>query len=292
MDRVVEALLGLSPALVLALVLLLPTLEASTFLGLVVPGETVVLVGGALAHEGRLPLWAVVVAAFAGAVAGDQTGYLVGRRYGRRLLARMPRRLVRSAELRWVGAGPGTPPGRRRGGGRPVGGGAARARTGDRRAEWAALAHLHGGQRRRRRGLGGRRGGARLPRRIRDAHTPHHPNVWGLPGGHWEPGETIAETAVRELREETGLAPEASLRPFAVQELPQIDRVKHYYWGRTEARQEDVVLGEGAAIVFVPADELFDGRPYTPGTPDVLARFLTSPEYAEALAAGRARTAG
>ncbi|MFG1953536.1 DedA family protein [Micromonospora sp. NPDC048830] len=102
MDRVVEVLLGLSPALVLALVLVLPALEASTFLGLVVPGETAVLVGGALAHEGRLPLWAVVVAAFAGAVAGDQTGYLVGRRYGRRLLARMPRRLVRSAELRWA----------------------------------------------------------------------------------------------------------------------------------------------------------------------------------------------
>ncbi|WP_446210094.1 DedA family protein [Micromonospora sp. IBSANI012] len=100
MDRVLGVLLALPPALVLALVFLLPALEASTFLGLLVPGEVAVLVGGVLAHEGRLPLWAVVVAALAGAALGDQVGYLVGRRYGRRLLARAPRRLVRSGQLR------------------------------------------------------------------------------------------------------------------------------------------------------------------------------------------------
>ncbi|PWU53553.1 DedA family protein [Micromonospora globispora] len=99
MDRVLNLLVALPPALVLALVFLLPALEASTFLGLVVPGEIAVLVGGVLAHEGRLPLWAVVVAAVAGAALGDQVGYLVGRRYGRRLLNRVPRRFVRSGEL-------------------------------------------------------------------------------------------------------------------------------------------------------------------------------------------------
>ncbi|PWU47963.1 DedA family protein [Micromonospora globispora] len=99
MDRVLNLLVALPPALVLALVFLLPALEASTFLGLVVPGEIAVLVGGVLAHEWRLPLWAVVVAAVAGAALGDQVGYLVGRRYGRRLLNRVPRRFVRSGEL-------------------------------------------------------------------------------------------------------------------------------------------------------------------------------------------------
>ncbi|MFG3684615.1 DedA family protein [Micromonospora sp. NPDC047740] len=99
MDRLLNLLVALPPALVLALVFLLPALEASTFLGLLVPGEIAVLVGGVLAHEGRLPLWAVIVAAIAGAALGDQVGYLVGRRYGRRLLDRAPRRFVRSDEL-------------------------------------------------------------------------------------------------------------------------------------------------------------------------------------------------
>ncbi|SBT42445.1 membrane protein DedA, SNARE-associated domain [Micromonospora auratinigra] len=93
-------LVTLPPALVLALVFLLPALESSTFLGLLVPGELAVLVGGVLAHEHRLSLWAVIGAAVAGAALGDQIGYLVGRRYGHRLLARTPRRFVRSGELR------------------------------------------------------------------------------------------------------------------------------------------------------------------------------------------------
>ncbi|MFF3866054.1 DedA family protein [Micromonospora sp. NPDC001898] len=100
MDRVLAVLVTSPPALVLALVFLLPALEASTFLGLFVPGEVAVLVGGVLAHSGRLPLWAVAAAAVVGATLGDQTGYLIGRRYGRRLLSRTPRRLVRSGELR------------------------------------------------------------------------------------------------------------------------------------------------------------------------------------------------
>ncbi|MFC4147474.1 NUDIX domain-containing protein [Micromonospora mangrovi] len=125
----------------------------------------------------------------------------------------------------------------------------------------------------------------RLLLQLRDPHAPYHPDVWGLPGGHWEPGETIEETALRELWEETGLRPDNALRHFATREIPEIDRVMHHFWGVTRARQEDVVLGEGAAIVFVPADELFDGRPYTPGTAEILARFLASPEYARLTAA-------
>ena len=69
---------------------------------------------------------------------------------------------------------------------------------------------------------------------------------------------------------------------MAVQELPELDRVKHYFLGTTRARQEDVVLGEGAAMVFVPGDEVLNGRPWTPGTVEVLTDFFASPEYTAA----------
>ncbi|MBQ1034752.1 MULTISPECIES: NUDIX domain-containing protein [Micromonospora] len=129
----------------------------------------------------------------------------------------------------------------------------------------------------------------RLLLQLRDSNAPHHPDVWGLPGGHGEPGETPEQAAERELWEETGLRADGPLRPIAVQPFPELGRVKHYFLGRTRARQEDVVLGEGAAMVFVSGDEVLDGRPWTPGAVEVLTQFLASPEYA-AMTTGRAVT--
>jgi membrane-associated protein len=84
-------ILRLVGPLVLVVVFALPALEASTLLGLVVPGELALVLGGVLAHQGRVPLSAAGVA---GAVAGDSLGYAVGHAVGERLLARMPHRLA------------------------------------------------------------------------------------------------------------------------------------------------------------------------------------------------------
>jgi membrane-associated protein len=84
----VHTLAGAPPWVVLLVVFTLPALEASTLLGLVVPGEIAVLLGGAFANQGRLPLAAVMIAAVAGAVAGDSIGYALGARWGPRLFAR------------------------------------------------------------------------------------------------------------------------------------------------------------------------------------------------------------
>jgi undecaprenyl-diphosphatase len=98
-SSLITFLLSLPPAAVLLAALLLPAVEASALVGLVVPGETAVFVAGLTAHGGRLPLGAVVAAAAAGATLGDQVGFRLGRRLGPRLLDRLPRRLHSSGRV-------------------------------------------------------------------------------------------------------------------------------------------------------------------------------------------------
>jgi membrane protein DedA with SNARE-associated domain len=56
--------------------------------GVPVPGETILLAGAALAQFGRLSFGWVVAAAVAGAILGDNFGFLIGRRGGRSLAVR------------------------------------------------------------------------------------------------------------------------------------------------------------------------------------------------------------
>ena len=77
----------------LAMVLFIPALEAALpLIGVVVPGQTAVVVGGILAYHQKVPLAAILVAALAGAVAGNFAGYLAGRRWQEGLLHRIPAR--------------------------------------------------------------------------------------------------------------------------------------------------------------------------------------------------------
>jgi membrane protein DedA with SNARE-associated domain len=56
-------------------------------LGVPVPGETSLIIGAVLAAQGHLNPAAVAAAGLAGAVLGDNTGYLVGHRWGHRLIS-------------------------------------------------------------------------------------------------------------------------------------------------------------------------------------------------------------
>ena len=67
-------------------------------LGVVLPGETAVLLGGVLAHRGAVPLAVVMVAAGLGAVGGDTVGYAVGARLGPRLGGRLTGRRAEHLE--------------------------------------------------------------------------------------------------------------------------------------------------------------------------------------------------
>jgi undecaprenyl-diphosphatase len=82
--RIVEFLHSIPAPFALAAVFFVPALETAIFLGVILPGELVVIVGGVLASRGRVPLLGALAAGILGPIVGDSIGYLVGRRYGRR----------------------------------------------------------------------------------------------------------------------------------------------------------------------------------------------------------------
>ena len=67
--------------------------------GALVPGETSLILAGALAARGQLSLPLVIAVAAAAAIVGDNTGYLIGRRGLRRLLDRPGRPSARRQQL-------------------------------------------------------------------------------------------------------------------------------------------------------------------------------------------------
>jgi undecaprenyl-diphosphatase len=73
-------------------------LENSVGAGVIVPGETIVIVGGFYAWRGELWLPAVAFVAVVGAILGDNVGYWIGRRYGRGFLERHGRKVLVTPE--------------------------------------------------------------------------------------------------------------------------------------------------------------------------------------------------
>jgi membrane protein DedA with SNARE-associated domain len=74
--------------------------------GALVPGETALIVAGALAGEGRLSLPLVIVTAAGAAIVGDNIGYVLGRRGLRRLIDRPGGRWL-GGRQRLIAAGEG-----------------------------------------------------------------------------------------------------------------------------------------------------------------------------------------
>jgi membrane-associated protein len=94
-----EGILHLPPYLALFLVFLLPAVEASVFVGVVIPGEIGVILGGVLANQHKLSLIAVLAAGILGAIIGDSIGYWVGERWGEKLLRKIPDRIVKPENI-------------------------------------------------------------------------------------------------------------------------------------------------------------------------------------------------
>jgi membrane-associated protein len=65
-------------------------LESSAFVGVVVPGDIILAIGGVYAARGDLSLpWVIVLGAL-GTMAGESIGFWLGHRYGEALLRRLP----------------------------------------------------------------------------------------------------------------------------------------------------------------------------------------------------------
>jgi membrane protein YqaA with SNARE-associated domain len=98
---VLDGLAGLHPGVLYLLAGLFTALETSVGVGLLVPGDGVVLLAGTTATTPHR-FAALVTVTVLGSLAGESVGYLLGRRYGIRLRAgRQGRRL---GEDRWVAA--------------------------------------------------------------------------------------------------------------------------------------------------------------------------------------------
>jgi 8-oxo-dGTP pyrophosphatase MutT (NUDIX family) len=89
--------------------------------------------------------------------------------------------------------------------------------------------------------------------------------MWGLVGGHVEPGETPEDAARREVREETGFAV-GNLTPFGHVIADGVERFVNH------ARADgEIVSGERVAYEWLSA---LDDRPFVPQDAAVLGRFL------------------
>ena len=99
MSTVVNTVLSLSGWWAYAVIALLAFGEAAVFVGLVLPGETALLLGGVLAATGHISLPVLLAVAAVAAVLGDSVGYEVGRHSGEPLRrSRLGRRI---GEERW-----------------------------------------------------------------------------------------------------------------------------------------------------------------------------------------------
>jgi membrane protein DedA with SNARE-associated domain len=83
----------------------LPGAVAAESAGLPLPGEATLIAAAVLAAHGEMQIAPVIALAAAGAIVGDNVGYLLGRHLGRRaLLARGPGRRMRRRALDAGGA--------------------------------------------------------------------------------------------------------------------------------------------------------------------------------------------
>ncbi len=79
-----------------------------------------------------------------------------------------------------------------------------------------------------------------------------YPNMWDVPGGHVEAGETPEQCIVREMKEEMDLTL-GQFERFSVMEFA--DRVEYTFWKRANLDIEKIDLQEGQRLKWFTESE-------------------------------------
>src|SRR5262249_9104333 len=90
-----------------------------------------------------------------------------------------------------------------------------------------------------------------------DLPTIPFPNVWCLPGGHLEPGETPKDCIVREMQEELSMACHDALW-FAT--ASRRYGVEHTFWMRANFAVDGIHLTEGQRVEWYTQAEIAEMR--------------------------------
>lgn len=98
-----------------------------------------------------------------------------------------------------------------------------------------------------------------------------YPNMWDLPGGHVENGETPRECICREMKEEMGLDIDG-IEPFSVVQFE--DRTEYVFWKRMNLAINRIRLTEGQRLRWFSRDEV-ERTPLAYGFNPILAAFFS-----------------
>lgn len=80
-----------------------------------------------------------------------------------------------------------------------------------------------------------------------------YPNMWDIPGGHVEEGETPEQCIVREMKEEMDMDLEG-FHLFSVREFP--DRTEYTFWKKAYLDIERIRMTEGQGLKWFTEEEV------------------------------------
>ncbi len=102
-----------------------------------------------------------------------------------------------------------------------------------------------------------------------------YPNMWDIPGGHVEDGETPEQCIVREMKEEMDLNLE-EFELFSIMEF--VDRIEYTFWKKANLDIEKITLHEGQQIKWFTESEVRNTK-LAYGFNEILDDFLTKSPF-------------